>query len=467
LGNVSLWPEPQLDWPVGVSAYQQEVMVSLTDSDGLVGGSKAYEYLVVADSVGTHRVPDIRYAYFDTESLRYVPVGSTGIDFLTPGAVTVAAPLRGPQPLMAPSRWYLPNWLLARTPIWVWLLVVVLPPAIVCVVRLRGTGGNRQARQGRVRRTHGDSALGVADAEFNGVLDRLVPGAESKAGDDLADALRAAGVDASLAGHAARVRDRLRYALYGPEGTADADELVAEAHEVLRALAGEPAATTSSSAVAVLVVSLALLSAPVFAQTPAQLYRAGATRVAADSFAARAAGHEYVAAHWVNLGNALDRLGEVSRARAAWLRAGRLAPRNDVVRRTLAMAPLPDAPSDRIAWLSPITPGEAFLGSAASWLLGWGLIGLRRRMRYVAVVLVLAVGLATLGGYVSLRYAQPVALILEAGTPLRSAPYGNARAATELDQASAVRIERTWGAWKLVSHGAFRGWILSSEIVEL
>ena len=131
------------------------------------------------------------------------------------------------------------------------------------------------------------------------------------------------------------------------------------------------------------------------------------------------------------------------------------------------MAPLPDAPSDRRAWRSPITTGEAFLGSALCWFLGWGLIGLRRRLRYVTVTLALAVGLAAYGGYVSVRYAQPVALILEAGTPLRSAPYGNARGATELEQASAVRIERTWGSWRLVSHGVFRGWVLSSEMVEL
>ena len=467
LGNVSLWPEPGLDWPPGVKAYQQEVMVSLTSANGLVGGSKAYEYLVVADSVGTHRVPGIRYTYFDTQSRRYIAVRSPEIAFLTPGTVTTVAPVRSVQPLMPASRRYVPNWLLARAPVWMWVLVVVAPPVILLAVRLRRRKQGTRTRQDRVRRTRRDSPLGVVDAEFNGVLERLVPGAESKAGDDLADALRAAGVDASLAAHAARVRDRLQYALYGPEGATDPDELAAEAQEVLRVLAGGQSEAVPSQVVAVLVLFVTLWGVPVLAQTPAQLYQAGAVRVAADSFAARTAEQPYVAAHWFNLGNALDRLGEVSRARAAWLRAGRLAPRNDAVRRTLERAPLPDAPSDRVAWLSPVTPGEAFVGSVLCWLLGWGLIGLRRRVRYVTVMLVLALAFAAYGGYVSRRYVQPVALILEPGTPLRSAPYGNARAATDLEQASAVRVERAWGAWRLVSHGAFQGWVLSSEMVGL
>ena len=60
------------------------------------------------------------------------------------------------------------------------------------------------------------------------------------------------------------------------------------------------------------------------AQSAEDLYDAGAFRVAADSFSARAAAGPDVPAHWYNLGNALYRLGDDAGARAAWVRAARL-----------------------------------------------------------------------------------------------------------------------------------------------
>ena len=466
LGNVSLWPEPQIEWPSGVRAYQQEVMVSIASRNGLIGGSKAYEYLVVADSVGTHRVPSVRYTYFDTDAREYVPIGTEGFEFLTPGEVTTTAPLRAVQPLVVTPARNSADWLLDTVPLWIWLLVLLIPPTALFAARRR-VRGSTEANRRRTRSAGRRSRLNVLDSDFSGVLDRLVPGVESKAGADLANALRAAGIETTLAAHVARVRDRLRHALYGPEGAADAEELVAEVQEVLRALAGEPIDASAPATLAHLVVALTLGWAPVVGQTPAQLYQAGATRMAADSFAARTTEEPYVAAHWLNLGYALDRLGQPAMARAAWIRAGRLAPRNAVVRRTLETAPLPDAVSDRLVWLSPATPGEALLGAVLCWIIGWTVLGLRMRARYVIVAFVIAVGAGAYGAYVLIRYAEPTALILEAGTPLRAAPYGSARAAVELEEASAVRVEQTWGSWRLVSHGAFRGWVLSSEMLGL
>ncbi len=466
LGNVSLWPEPQVEWPVGVRAYQQEVVVNIAARDGLIGGSKAYEYLVVADSVGTHRVPAVRYAYFDTDVGRYVPIGADGFEFLTPGEATASVPVRAVQPLAVTPGRNPADWLLATLPFWGWVLILVTPPVAVFAARRRARRSRRPARS-RSRKTGRRSRLNALDADFGEALDRLVPGVESKAGAELANALRAAGIETTLATHVARVRDRLRHALYGPDGAADPEELVAEVQEVLRALGGEQTTTAPSLSAMVLIVALTTGSAQAVAQTPAQLYSAGATRMAADSFAARTAAEPHVAAHWLNLGYALDRLGQPAMARAAWLHAGRLAPRNAVVRRTLATAPLPDAASDRLVWLSPITPGEALLGAVCCWIIGWVMLGLRVRARHVIAMFVLAVGVGAYGAYVQIRYTQPIALILRADTPLRTAPYGSASPAIELEEASAVRVERVWGSWKLVSHGAFSGWVLSSELLDL
>lgn len=83
--------------------------------------------------------------------------------------------------------------------------------------------------------------------DFRAALERLVPASGLREGDQLTDALRAAGVEQAVAAHAARIRDRLRHAVYGPGGPGDADELAAETQEILKALTGEDGQTVGRS----------------------------------------------------------------------------------------------------------------------------------------------------------------------------------------------------------------------------
>src|SRR3989442_16023306 len=82
-----------------------------------------------------------------------------------------------------------------------------------------------------------------------------------------------------------------------------------------------------------LLVALGLLALvtprAVAAQAPSAeaLYEVGALRAAADSFAARAPAQPRVAAHWYNPGATLYRAGADGKAKAAWTRAARVAPR--------------------------------------------------------------------------------------------------------------------------------------------
>jgi len=466
-GDVSFWPEPALDWPVGLRAYLQEVFINVAPEEGVVGGSKAYDYLVVADSTGTHRLPPIRYTYFDTERGRYVDVVGTALHFIAPPAGgSSTRPVRAAQPLMVESRVHLPAWLRSRGSWWSWIVVFVLPPLSAAFGRRRW---RRSRRSGRRRRRSGAamSPLAELDAAYTSVLAHLAPHTESLSGAGLADALRAARVDPSLASHAARVRERLRQARYGPEGGTDADELAAEVQEVLKALAGGQAVAVASRVVATVIILVSAGAVGAVAQTPEQLYEAGAVRIAADSFAARAARQPLVAAHWYNLGSAFDYLGDPARAQAAWMRAARLAPREPAIRRVLAAHPSPDRASDRLMWISPVTPGEALLGAAGCWILAWVLFTMRKRRRYAIALLVVAAALGAYGGSVERLYGAPTALVVRSQTPLREAPYGGARARVELDEAAAVRVEREWGVWRLVTHGNAQGWLLVSEVTEI
>jgi hypothetical protein len=467
-GNVALWPEPELEWPVGLRAYPQEVNVALATEGGLVGGTKVFDYLVVADSAGTHRVPAPRYVYFDVGRETYVTLAAAPVEFVTPSGSGGVAPVQSVPPLLTapqrsletvvePLRW------------WAWLLVVLLPPLVALALRLGAAAWSRG--RGAVRRKP-EVVQGVTlhqlEFEFRGVLEGLVPLARLRASEDLADALRAAGVEAPLAAHAARVRDRLRQALYGPEGSTDAEELTLEVQEVLRALVGGAGKARPSVIGAATVVVLAAVAAQgAMAQSAERLYDAGAVRPAADSFAGRAATEPRVAAHWYNLGAALDRLGEPVRARAAWLRAARLSPREPSIRRALAVGGAESPAAPGFTWVAPVTPAEAFALAVVLWLVAWVAWAAGARHRWPAVVAALALSAAAYGGTVLQRYAQPVALVMNSQTPLRVAPYGSAPADFELEEGAAVRIEREQGAWVLVTGGNERGWLLRAEVVPL
>jgi hypothetical protein len=464
-GNVALWPEPELEWPVGLRAYPQEVNVALTTEDGRVGGTKVFDYLVVADSAGTHRVPAARYVYFDVGRETYVTLTAAPVEFVTPSGSGGVAPVQSVPPLIAaPSRSL--ETLADRLAWWMWLLVVLLPPLAAGAARFVVVWSRRRRGVPRKTATAPGVTLQQLDFEFRNVLEGLVPLARVRASDDLADALRAAGVEAPLAAHAARVRDRLRQVLYGPEGSTDPEELTLEVQEVLRALVGGAGKARPAVVGAVTAVLLAAVVAPgAMAQSAEGLYEAGAVRLAADSFAVRAAAAPTVAAHWYNLGAALDRLGEPVRARAAWLRAARLAPRDPSIRRALAGGTAGSAPG--LTWVAPVTPVEAFALATVLWLVVWLVWAARARVRWSALLVTLALVVAGYGLAVRQRYARPVALVMNSQTPLRAAPYGPAPAEFQLEEGAPVRIEREKGAWVLVTEGTERGWLLRAEVVRL
>ncbi|MCI0689514.1 MAG: hypothetical protein L0Y54_20115, partial [Sporichthyaceae bacterium] len=70
-GNASMWPAPEARWPPPARAYVERVDEQVTATDGRLGGTKTFRYLVVSDSVGTIGLPAVSYPYFDLASGRY------------------------------------------------------------------------------------------------------------------------------------------------------------------------------------------------------------------------------------------------------------------------------------------------------------------------------------------------------------------------------------------------------------
>ena len=464
IGNVALWPEPEFAWPTGLRVYPGEVRVDLLERGGRIAGAKQFRYLVVADSAGTHRVPAPTMTYFDTGRRRYERITGGSLEFVAPPGLTPLAPRAAPPPLRARPL-ATPAARVFDTLGALWFVVLLLPPVLVAVA-LGWPAWRRRRRMVALSDAAGSgSALDRLDRAFRDALGRLVPEAQHLEGRELADALRAAGVDPSLAAHAARARDRVRGAVFGPGDPADAAELEAEVQEILRGLTGAFGHRRRLAVPAVVLFLCIPLPGRAQEAAPEHLYAAGAHRAAADSFLARASREPRVPAHWYNAGNALYRLGQDGRALAAWLEAARLAPRAGDVRSALRLVPR-DPVTSGIAPVFPVTPAELTLFAVAAWILGWLLLLPRRRAAGVTLLAVAGIA-ATAAWAIEARYAQPTAIVLDEGVPLRTAPYGTAAASRQLVRGIAVRIERARDGWLLVERSGARGWVRQGEVARL
>jgi hypothetical protein len=465
-GNVALWPEPDVAWPSGLRVYPAGVTIDGGVADGRITGTKRFRYLVIADSAGAHLVPGLSYPFFDTERRGYVVASAAGLRLVAPPG-TVAAPTRPlPAPPLARGAPSLADRAAAAAR-WVWLVVLGVPPLLVLGAGLwRRVRGRRRARPRPDREV---SALEALDRELRDALARRAgPGAGAE-GPRLIAALRAAGVDPPLAQHVARVRERLHHAVFGPTGGPDPDELAAEVQEVLRALAGDaPGAERRELTRAIVVLALCVGTGVAAAQAPRpeDLYAARAFRAAADSFAARVTREPAVAAYWYNLGAAFYRLGEDGRAKAAWVRAARLAPRHADVRSALALLP-GDAAGAVLVPVARWRPGEALLAGAALWCVGWLFVAFRRSRRVGIAFLAAAVAAGGAGWRLAERYREPAAIVLRDEVPLRSAPYGGAAAVRWLAAGDAVRVRRQAGAFLLVERAGGAGWVQVGEVARL
>jgi oxygen tolerance protein BatD len=465
-GNVALWPEPAIRWPPGFRPYPGETGMRITPRDGRIAGTKVFHYLVMPDSAGSFLLPEVRYPYYD------LAAGDYRAATVAPRALAVAPGIEPHAARALPplARGRSPRWAdeLARGLVpWGWLLLLVGPP--LGVWRWRRRGAAERGAPAPPASAAPLTRLGQLEREFQAVLASHVPDSPARDGDGLARALRAAGVDSAVADHVKRLRDRLRASRYGPRSLGDAAELAAELEQVLHVLGAEPGGKGRRAVAAIVLATLVglALPRPAAAQTPSAeaLYEAGALRAAGDSFAARAAAAPRVPAHWYNLGATLYRAGADGKASAAWVLAARLAPRDPLMRRARDLLSAPDAASEALLATGLATPGEWALAAGLIWVALWSAVAARRRR---AVVLGLALAAAGAGGLAAregLRRARPLAIVLNAATPVRVAPYGGASPASTVEAGAALLVERRRGAWLEVHRAdGVRGWVLAAEV---
>jgi hypothetical protein len=464
-GNVALWPEPVLRWPSGFRPYPAESDVRIEPRDGRIRGTKVFRSLVVPDSAGQTGLPDVRYPYYDLGQGTYV-VATARLPRVAvlPGLETRAA--RSLPPL-EPAGGHGLSRFTAGLGAPVWAIAWLGPPLLLLAARRR-----RAAPRAATPVAARPARLASLERDFLGLLDAHVPDAAVRGGPGLAHALRAAGVEGPVADHVVRLRERLRAARYGPDGVGDAAELAAEVEQVLRVLGGASRRHHRvGPALALLIPLLLGVVAPGRLSSQAHsaeaLYRAGALRAAADSFAARAAAAPAEAAHWYNLGATLYRAGADGKAVAAWTLAARLAPRDATIRTGRSLIPPPDGASARLLTVGLTTPTEALALAALGWAALW--VALWRRARLaVLVAALLCIGAGALGALEWRRRGRPVAVVVENDAGVRDAPHGAAPTSGRLPAGSAVLIGRHYGRWIEVQRGdGIHGWVRDSDVAPL
>jgi BatD DUF11 like domain/Bacterial SH3 domain len=466
-GNVSLWPEPVVEWPADLRVYPGHTDVRIESDGGIVGGVKTFDYLVAADSAGSFAIPPARFTYFDLDTRRYQTATTEPVRLVARLAVEREARHADAPAIVSRTGAPFALRIIGSVPLWVWIAVGGGPP-LVALAALVGVRLRRAARRRR-KRQRGPSGLAQAQSAFDSALERLVPGSRLGDSEELASALRAAGIEAPVALHATRIRDRLRQAVYGPTPPADPAELIAEVGEVLRALRMEPGRRRSipGAAAAVVVAVLLVPWGAARGQTPENLYQAGVYLAAADSFARRAAREPNEAAHWINLGLSLVEANDEPGARAAWLRAARLRPRDDRVKQVQTLLGELDPVSKRMVVVYPVTAAEALLVAAFLWLSGWLFLGLTKRRWRAVPLLVASVLAVSYAAYVHHRYTQSMAIVVNSEVPLRTAPYGTASSSRSVTADAVVHVSRSEGAWMLVRRGGAVGWVLAEDLAPL
>ncbi len=496
-GNVKALPRPELPDLDGVEVFPPSEDASVRVTGGVVGGSKRFEWVLVPGEAGRLEVPVLRYPYFDPERRRYdVAVSRPLTVHVGPGAVAGDRPperLRflKLEPAGRPFGWVL-------TP--VWGAVQVLPVALLLLVLARRDLASRRPSRRALRRAReatlarlreqatadGPAFFGdLADGIRRWLADRLdAPELRRAAPQAVARALDEAGVDAETTRGAAELLARLARARYEPDPPGRetrmvfvhaAERLLADIDRALRRRRGRGRGRTVT--VVLLVLCIGLPAAPA-AQQPdprfldgVEAYRDGDVMTALSVFQAYVDRAPDDAAGWYNLGNAYHGAEWEGAAVAAWLRALRLAPRDDDVRTNLRVADADPVLVDRVRPLLPLARGEAWFAASIAWLAGSLLLVLfaARRRRSVGVVGAVLVGVALLlAAEILARDIGPDLVVVPTATTLRAAPNLRGESVHDLEPGSGLEVVSRHDGWlRLRTFSGREGWIEASRVVEL
>ncbi|TFG48634.1 MAG: hypothetical protein E4H38_06175, partial [Gemmatimonadales bacterium] len=460
-GNVALWPPPTPAWPQGVRVYAEGSTEQTRIRDGWLTGTKIFRYLLIPDSSGAMVISTIRYPFFDPAEGQYQVTNAPAVTLVVSPASDRAIARAEPPPIRITERTPLADRLRGVVPAFPWWLILVLGPLIALARH------PRQPRTRPVPRGAPSPVDPLSAAEQR--LHRRVIGILGSVGapEVVAAALHDAGIPRDTSDRVGNLLDRYRAARFSAT-PGDVAGLFRDTELVLKRLQGTTPRRGRSlrqrlTLVGLLAAGVSLAEAQV---APAQLYEAGAYRLAVDGFEREVQARPGVPGRWYNLGAAEYRAGNDAQALVAWTLAARLAPRDHSIRRALGLVP-PAANVAAIAlWSSPMTPNELWLVGLVIWVTGWGALALERRVRGRWLVLLAGALLAfALGEGLGRWYARPLAVV-ETSQLMRLAPHERAPGVGELAMLEVVEPLDELRGWVLLeSAGGQKGWIPATALI--
>lgn len=350
-------------------------------------------------------------------------------------------------------------------PGWVWTVLSLLLPGLWLLPRWP----RRRKPQAVAVSAGSRDPLAAIEVRLQQALARLAPGLSDAGDAELTASLIRSGMEPQAAQRVTKVRSGVRRARYARDAEVNTAALGRELEGLLQLLTpqGEDGRRRWRERAGLTAMFLLLVSpAQLSAQTPPeQLYEAGAYSAAADGFQRRALAAPEVTTNWFNLGDAAWRAGDDAQSLAAWVRAARLSPRDQGVRRALLLVPPGDPWAARNLWVSPVAPAELWLLGLIAWGVGWVGAAWSRGLRGRWLVLI-GGGVVLFAGAAALShwYRRPVA-VLAANQVLRLSPHELAPPAGEVARLGTVILGERRGAWvRVVAQGGQEGWIPGQEL---
>ncbi len=503
-GNLKALPAPALPPLDGVQLFPPTEDASVNVVDGVVRGSKRFEWVLIAERAGTLDIPSIRYPFFDPWQKRFMVASAAPLSLaVQPGAATNGsasspdADLRYLKMEPAPPslRWTLTPWFAALQ------LAPILALLGLFLVRRRRDPERRPGRRAvsHRRRQLVESLRAPArmqDPSFFRELDRgvrawLAERLERRvngAPETFVATLLEAGVAEDAARGLADLLARLERAAYEPvPPSSESRRLFLQAAErLLESVdrqAPRSARNGAPSTVTAALLALALAGpAALRAQTPAPpvasfengvaAFQANAIERAVADFRRYTTARPADPAGWYDLGNAYEAAGERGQAIRAWLEALARAPRDPDVLNNLRVARADPALVDRVRPLPPLAPQESALLASLFWLLGGTALFLyfrRRRAYLITLAAVLVTAAALVGGVAAAHAMRPrLAVVTGPDAALRATPNLRGDPLVALGPGDGLRIvERRGGWWRVRTLEGRDGWVEAAMLTRL
>ncbi len=485
MGNVKLWPRPQVavSW---ASVAEGGERVQVDTSHARVRGAKEFDWLLTPTKPGRQEIPPISYPYFSADrraydstrtaplSLDIVAATLASVDSAPVNRLAMRRTLREETGEPVPSRpWY-------------WLLLAVAPvPAAVRRARTRTrTKVDRRTpiRHLKTAVSRGDvlTARDMRRLYLDAVTERVPQASGATRRDVFVRELRRAGVTADSADAAGMLLDRLDAAAFSAAGAIDPAALGAVG-AVFKAIDAEavPRPAMVPRALLVLVVATTLATAlpalpegltTTFSQG-VEAYDRGAYAASQRLFARVVARAPRAVDAWANLGAAAWSRGDSAAAVRAWQRALRLDPLDADARERLDLVQPPLVRAK--GYVPPLPVNALAMAALACWIAAWLTLAVPpvRRPRNARPVAggSLALAVVLLAGALEMRdRLRPEGLaVLRSSGVLLEAP-GSQAAAASANVGETGRLGAREGAWvRIALDNSRAGWVPVANVLLL